>query len=90
MTCSSVRPSARLWALIVASLLFLSACGWPPYDIEASSSLHATRDMELVLEFRVADGDGGGSIVRSWRDPDISFYPSLRLDPQGSDVQLGL
>jgi hypothetical protein len=76
----------RLMALAAAALLTLASCGWPPYDIEASSALRSTRDMELVHEFRI---DGGTGILQAEGGPFVRFYPSVQFEPQGTSLPLG-
>lgn len=76
----------RLMALAAAALLTLASCGWPPYDIEASSALRSTRDMELVHEFRI---DGGTGILQAEGGPLVRYYPSVQFEPQGTSLPLG-
>lgn len=72
-------------ALIVTTIV--AACGWPPYDIDASSALWSAREMELIAEFAIPRGTG---IVEPWSNPEISFFPSIRFEPEGTSEQLGL
>ncbi len=72
-------------ALIVTTIV--AACGWPPYDIDASSALWSARDMELIAEFAIPRGTG---IVEPWSNPEVSFFPSIRFEPEGTSEQLGL